>query len=129
MMDWVVAVLALVGIGFSVLGAVGVFRLPDVYMRMQAATKSGTFGVAFLTIAAALRFESLADTTQAILIVAFLILTMPVAAHIVGRAAYAARVPMWRNSVIDELQQHRDEQDREIPSLPEETTEQRQVPD
>lgn len=129
MTEWVVAILALAGIAFSFLGAVGVVRLPDVYMRMQAATKSGTLGVAFLTLATALRFDNLGDTTQAILIVAFLLLTMPVAGHIVGRAAYSAKVPMWGNSLVDELQEHRERDAEKLPALPENPGEQQPVND
>ena len=95
-MNYVVAGLILLGSALSLLGAVGVFRMPDIYSRMQTSTKAGTLGTALLLLGVALYYERLAVTTTAVLIVAFLGLTLPVAAHVIGRAAYRAGAPLWR---------------------------------
>ncbi len=118
MIEVVLTVLVLLGVAFSFLGAIGIVRLPDVYMRMQAATKSGTLGVGFLTLAAAIRFEGLGVSTQAVLIVAFLFLTMPIAAHIIGRAAYASGVPMWEHTGINEYEEHKQQHPAETDQPP-----------
>lgn len=101
--EWLASVLILIGSLFSSLGAVGVLRMPDVYMRIQAATKSATLGVSCLVLAAAVLFDSFGASARAILVVAFLMLTAPIAAHIIGRAAYAVGTPLWDRTVIDEL--------------------------
>ncbi len=106
MSEWLVTILALTGVGVSVLAAVGICRMPDLYMRMQAATKSATLGASCLILAAGIRMESMGAFTQALLVIAFLFLTVPVSSHMIGRAAYASGVELWSRSVVDELQEH-----------------------
>lgn len=97
------AVLLVVGALFMLLGSLGLLRLPDLYMRLQAATKASTLGVTCLLLGAALHFQDLAVTTRAVLIVAFFFLTAPVGAHVIARAGYAAGVPLWEGTITDEL--------------------------
>lgn len=111
--EWIAAALILVGSVFSLLAAVGLLRMPDLYMRMQAAAKSSTLGVSCIVVAAALQFGETAFTTNAVLVVAFLFLTAPVAAHMIGRAAYFSGVELWTRSVIDEMQGH---EERDAPA-------------
>lgn len=116
MTEWIATVLIVIGTAFSALAAVGVWRMPDLYMRMQAAAKSSTVGVSCLILAAAIQFEPMGATTRALLVVAFLFLTGPVAAHMVARAAYAAGVELWSKSVLDELRDHTADQQKLTPS-------------
>jgi multicomponent Na+:H+ antiporter subunit G len=103
MMDGILAALILAGSAFSLLAAVGVLRMPDIYMRIQAAAKSSTLGVSCLVLAVALDFDDASVTARSLLVIAFLFLTAPVAAHMLGRAAYFAAVPLWEKSIVDEL--------------------------
>lgn len=96
MKDVAVIVLVSGGSVFMGLAAVGVVRLPDLYLRMQAATKASTLGLMVLAVAAALHFAELAVAARAFLIVFFVFLTSPVGAHALGRAAYRAGMPHWR---------------------------------
>jgi len=112
---WFASVLIVVGSLFSVLAAVGIMRMPDVYMRAHAATKSATLGVSFLALAAALLIPSPGASARALLIIAFLLLTAPVAAHMICRAAYTAGVPTWDKTKTDELRQHSDHDARDLP--------------
>lgn len=98
----------LIGAAFMLIAALGVVRLPDLFMRLHASTKSATLGVGCLMVAAALRFGSLSITTRAAAVVVFLFLTAPVGAHVLGRAAYFARVPLWDQTLGDELRGHYD---------------------
>lgn len=92
-----------VGSIFTVLAAIGILRMPDVFMRMQVATKAATLGVTCVALAAAVHFGDLATTARAVLIVFFLFLTAPVAAHTIGRAAYVAGARLWEGTIVDEL--------------------------
>jgi len=94
--------LMLAGAVFMFLAALGVVRLPDLYIRMHAATKSGTLGVTCAIFAVGLHFGDFAIAVRAFLIVVFIFLTAPVAAHLVGRAAYRVGVPLWKRSIVDE---------------------------
>ncbi len=100
--ETITLVLMIVGIFFMAVGAVGLVRLPDLYMRMSATTKSATLGVGFMLVAAAVYFSELGTAIRVIATIAFLLLTAPVAAHMIGRAAYIRNVELWPNT-RDEL--------------------------
>jgi multicomponent Na+:H+ antiporter subunit G len=101
--DLLVIPLLIVGTLFVLLAGVGVFRMPDLFSRMQASTKAGTLGVGCLLLAVGLHFGDLGVATRALLVVAFLFLTAPVAAHMIAQAAYFTDVPRWEGTVIDEF--------------------------
>lgn len=97
------AILVLVGAAFSLLAAVGILRMPDFYSRIQASAKASTLGVGCVLVAAALHFQDPGTRAGALLVGAFLALTTPIAAQLLGRAAYADNVPMWHETIVDEL--------------------------
>ncbi len=97
-----VASMVLAGAAFMLLAGFGVLRMPDLFLRMHASTKGASLGVAFLLLAAALAFRDPAIATKALLASFFIFVTAPVAAHMLGRAAYARKVTLWKKSVIDE---------------------------
>jgi multicomponent Na+:H+ antiporter subunit G len=103
MRDAITIALMLIGAVFILVAGVGIVRLPDFYMRISATTKAATFGVGSLLLAAALHFDDLAIASRAISVVVFVLCTAPVAAHMIGRAAYRAGVPLWEGTVCDEL--------------------------
>lgn len=96
---------ALFGLGtlFALAAAVGVLRMPDLYTRMSATSKASTLGVGLIMAGAAVALGALGAATRAVAIVLFLLLTTPVAAHMIGRAAYLSGVPLWKATVDDEL--------------------------
>jgi multicomponent Na+:H+ antiporter subunit G len=97
------AALLLLGAVFMTLGAVGLVRLPDVYMRMSASSKAATLGASLALLGAAFHFGTAAVAGRAVVIVAFLFLTAPVAAHAIGRAGYRRGSPLWKGTIADEL--------------------------
>lgn len=103
MNDVVSAVLIVVGGAFMLLAGVGVVRMPDLFMRMQAATKAATLGVGCMLLAVAVHFGELTIVTRALLVTAFVFLTAPVAAHMIARAAYSVGTPLWEGTIADEL--------------------------
>jgi len=106
MISILVAVMLVSGAGFMTLAGLGIFRMPDLFLRMHASTKGASLGVALLLIACAIYFQDLAVATKAIITVAFIFLTAPVAAHMLGRAAYAKNVKLWDQSIMDEGRGH-----------------------
>ena len=102
MIDALTAALWISGAGFALLAAVGVVRMPDVFTRMQASTKASTLGLGFLLLGAALQLGDLASIIRTLSIAAFILLTTPVAAHVIARAAYVADVPLWEGTLVDE---------------------------
>lgn len=99
--EWTAAVLIVLGGAFSLIAAIGVVRLPDVYTRMHASTKAGTLGVGLLAVALALVSADGMVTLKALAVVVFLIGTAPIGAHLIGRAAWRAGVPFWPGTEME----------------------------
>jgi multicomponent Na+:H+ antiporter subunit G len=93
MTDWIAALLLVAGAGFCVVAGIGVVRFRDVYTRMHAATKAGTFGLALVAAGTSLAARSWATALEAAGVFLFLIATAPIGAHLIGRAAFHRRVP------------------------------------
>ena len=102
-MSLLVAVLLVLGALFMLLAGVGLVRLPDLYLRMSATSKAATLGASLMLLGAAAHFGTLATAGRAVVIVAFLFLTAPVAAHCIGRAGYRRGSPLWKGTIADEL--------------------------
>ncbi len=83
--------------------SIGILRMPDFYLRLSVTVKASTLGVGLLLAAAAMEFPEVFVTTKAIAIGFFLILTSPVAAHMIGRASYLSGISLWKGTQIDEL--------------------------
>jgi multicomponent Na+:H+ antiporter subunit G len=106
MSEIVSSVLMLVGASFLLLAAVGIVRMPDLFTRMQPATKAATLGITCMLLAVAVYFGRIGVTTRALAAIAFFFLTAPVTAHLVGRASYFVGVPLWNGTILDELRGH-----------------------
>ncbi|MFB2550984.1 monovalent cation/H(+) antiporter subunit G [Ensifer soli] len=98
-----VALLTIGGAVFTLLAAIGILRFPDLYTRMHAASKAGTVGSGLLLLAAGLNAADPAVLMRALLGFVFFILTAPVAAHLLARAAHAAGQKQYGLSAVDEM--------------------------
>jgi multicomponent Na+:H+ antiporter subunit G len=103
MSDFVATVAVVLGTGLGVLSAVGILRMPDVYIRLQVASKASSLGVALLMLGVAAHFDALDVVVRAALVVIFLFLTAPVAAQVIARAAYLTDVPLVEGTEPDGL--------------------------
>ncbi len=109
MNDAVVGILIVFGGAFAAVAGIGLVRLPDVLMRMHASTKAGTLGVGLIVAGVSFHFGGALVVAKAILIIAFLLLTAPVAAHLIGRAAYRSKTPLSKNTlVLDDIVKSRE---------------------
>lgn len=90
-----------VGLAFDFFGCLGLVRLPDLYNRLQAATKCVTLGTCSILFGAFLFMGCTAAGFKSLLCIIFLMLTSPVAAHAVARGAHRAGVKLCDESIID----------------------------
>ena len=104
--DWVVAVVLLTGGFFLFVASLGILRLPDVFIRMHASTKAGTLGAGLVFTAVATYFGDMVTVSLSALTVVFLLVTAPVAAHAIARAAYRMRVRLSDRTHLDEWEGH-----------------------
>jgi multicomponent Na+:H+ antiporter subunit G len=101
MADWIMAAFVLLGGFFCFAAGLGVLRFPDVLIRMHASTKAGTLGAGLILVAVAVFFADTATISRAIAAILFLMLTAPVAAHMIGRAAFKNGATLWNTEVED----------------------------
>lgn len=113
MTDVLTGVFWIAGSLFALLAALGVLRMPDVFTRMQASTKASTLGLGCLLLGAALQMGDFGSFIRIVSIGAFVLLTTPVAAHVIARASYIADVPLWEGTVLDERRRDADRVGRE----------------
>lgn len=90
----IVCVLLLLGSAFTLIGAIGLARLPDFYMRLHGPTKSTTLGVGGVVLASVVYFSAHNNfaSLHEVLIPAFLFLTAPISAHMLTKAGIQQRV-------------------------------------
>jgi multicomponent Na+:H+ antiporter subunit G len=105
MTEIIVILLTSLGALFIFLAAIGVVRMPDLYLRISVTTKAATLGIGLVLIAAAIYFNDLSITTRVSAIILFMLLTAPVGAHMIGRASYFTGVKMWGKSRFDDLKE------------------------
>ncbi|MEU5833609.1 monovalent cation/H(+) antiporter subunit G [Streptomyces diacarni] len=99
------AVFMLAGGVLCLLAGIGLLRLPDVLTRMHAATKPQSFGLLLVLVGSGLWVRSLVDLGILLLVGLFQLATSPVAAHMVGRAAYRTGRMDSEDIVLDELEE------------------------
>ena len=106
---YVGGVVLVLGAVFTLLAAVGVVRLPDLYTRMHAASKAGAVGGGLILIAVAVLSQDAAVAIRAVVGVIFLLLTTPVSAHLLARASYLSGYKPCNETVVDELASNKDQ--------------------
>ena len=119
----VTGVLRIIGAIFVLVAAVGVLRLDDLYMRMHAASKAGTLGSGVLLIAIAIYSSDSAVVMRALAGVVFFLLTAPVSAHLLARAAYMAGYRPCDKTHYDALSTSHDAPVEEAPTAQPEVAE------
>jgi len=103
-LDFLVNASLAIGAAFVLVAAIGIIRLPDLLTRMHAATKAGTLGAGLLYVAVALAVPGDGVAVKSGAIIAFLLLTAPIASHVIARAAYhRGEVDLWDRTRFDEL--------------------------
>lgn len=102
-LQFAAGVAMLLGACFSLLAAIGILRLPDLYTRMHAASKAGSMGAGLVYLAIALVAFDSAVILRAIVGFLFVLLTTPVSAHLLARAAYLSGYRPADITVINDL--------------------------
>ena len=110
-MELLGTIVVVIGTAFLFLGSLGVFRLPDVYNRLQAGTKCTTLG-AFLTVIG-VGLMNPAWFPKTLLIALFILLTNPISSHALGRSGRKSGVPLWEGSVVDRSDDLKEQEPRE----------------
>ncbi len=109
--DLIIVAALIAGMFFMTVGAVGLWRMPDLYHRMHAATKGVTLGITGLMLAAMFSLTTLEDATpvnivtKVVLVVMFQFVANPVGAHLLAKAAHVDGCPKWSGTLSDDLEE------------------------
>jgi len=95
------ALVTLAGSLFLLMGGFGVMRMPDSYNRLQAGTKASTLGTILALVGVGFFHPSWFG--KLLIIAIFVMLTSPISAHALARAAHASKVPLSEKTVVDKL--------------------------
>ncbi|MCM3634186.1 monovalent cation/H(+) antiporter subunit G [Paenibacillus camelliae] len=105
MIEWIVALLVLVGTAMSLISSLGLLRLPDVYNRAHASTKSATLGILSILLGGFIYFLFThgVSSIRLLLGIVFVFFTAPLAGHLIIRSAHRYGSPLAPISVQDDL--------------------------
>lgn len=96
-MDVLIGLFLCLGTLLILSASLGVLRMPDLYTRMHASTKAGTVGVSCLLLSVAISIPEISVISRVVGIMLFILLTAPVASHLLGRAMREVGYKIWRN--------------------------------
>jgi len=105
MIEWIVAILVLFGTAMSLISSLGLLRLPDVYNRAHASTKSATLGILSILLGGFIYFLFThgVSSIRLLLGIVFVFFTAPLAGHLIIRSAHRYGSPLASISVQDDL--------------------------
>jgi multicomponent Na+:H+ antiporter subunit G len=105
MSDTIGIVVLVIGVLFNVFGCIGLIRFPDIYNRLQAATKCVTLGTCLVLVGAMILAGTMPIITKCLICMVFVLITSPTAAHALALGAHASGVKLWEKSVVDKFEE------------------------
>lgn len=105
----IISVLLIAGAAFILIASIGILRMPDIYMRMHAATKAPSLGIMLMLFAAMIYFPEAGLIVKSFLIIIFLYLTTPVAANLLARTSLEMGIPVWLKKEKKEVEANENE--------------------
>ena len=103
MISVIVWIIIVIGVFFNLFGSLGLVRFPDLYNRMQAATKCVTVGTCGIMLGIFLLTGFSQLGIKALICAFFILMTMPVAAHALARGSLIFGIKMWKETKIDKF--------------------------
>jgi multicomponent Na+:H+ antiporter subunit G len=94
-----------IGVVFDLFGCIGLMRLPDVYNRLQSATKSVTLGTCSILFGLFIKFGFSATGMKALIAIPLLFFVSTVAAHALARGSYKFGTKLWKGTVKDDYKE------------------------
>lgn len=104
MIEWIAFIALISGATFVLVSAIGLVRLPDLFMRLHATTKTTSLGLTLILIGVLFAFPAWNIFLKGLLIIAFIFLTTPLGVHMISKAGYLLGIKKWRHYVRDDLE-------------------------
>lgn len=114
MKEIIIMIMSTIGAIFILSTSLAMLRKPDVYLRISVTSKASTLGIGLLLVSAAVFFNDYSVTTRVIATIIFVFLTVTIGGHMLARAAYFTKTPIWKGTTIDELSGQYDPETHEL---------------
>lgn len=119
MTEIITSLLLLLGAFLMLLSGIGIIRMPDLLTRMHATSKAGALGIGLMACGFAVFYnENTSLVVRALAMVAFVIMTAPVAAHVLARAGYFVGIKLWEGTIKDVIKERYDLKTHHLGSSP-----------
>ena len=105
MNDMISTIIIAIGVLFNIFGCIGLIRLPDVYNRLQSATKCVTLGTCSILLGVLIKYGFIAIGVKSLVAIPLLFFAATVSAHALVRSAYIAGIPLGKKSVKDDYKE------------------------
>ncbi|MEK6476765.1 monovalent cation/H(+) antiporter subunit G [Catalinimonas sp. 4WD22] len=102
MIEILAAICILSGVLFMMIASIGILRFPDFYIRMSVVTKASTVGLGLLLTGVGIYFNTIETIIKTISISIFIVLSSPISAHVIAKAASLIRVPFWNQTNMED---------------------------
>jgi multicomponent Na+:H+ antiporter subunit G len=96
----------LTGTLLMLLASIGLLRFPDFYIRMSAITKGSILGLSLILLGMGIYFNQPDIFLKVLAVILFTMVTSPIAAHVIGRAAVQNKIPFWERTNLEEFEEY-----------------------
>ena len=111
--------LLLLGAFLMLLSGIGIIRMPDLLTRMHATSKAGALGIGLMACGYMVFYiDQTSLVVRALAMIAFVIVTAPIAAHVLARAGYFVGIELWEGTIKDVIKERYDLKTRRLGSAP-----------
>lgn len=96
MTEIILSILIIAGSFLMFIAGLGVLRMPDIFMRMHAATKAPSLGIMLMLVVVMISFHDLITIVKSLLIIIFIYITIPISANMLGKTSLDMGLSMWK---------------------------------
>jgi multicomponent Na+:H+ antiporter subunit G len=96
MTEIILSIFIIAGSFLMFIAGLGVLRMPDIFMRMHAATKAPSLGIMLMLVVVMISFPDLITIVKSLLVIIFIYITIPISANMLGKTSLDMGLPMWK---------------------------------
>ncbi len=103
--EWIAGILLVLGAFFMLIASIGMVKLPDLYMRIHAATKAPSLGIFLMMVGIIVYFLNWWTSIEGVVVILFVFITAPIGSHMISKVAHKMGVEKYKATITDEMEQ------------------------
>lgn len=103
--EWIAGILLVLGAFFMLIASIGMVKLPDLYMRIHAATKAPSLGIFLMMVGIIVYFLNWWTSIEGVVVILFVFITAPIGSHMISKVAHNMGVGKHKSTITDEMEQ------------------------